>query len=69
MFRLEWWLAGNPAKVICTLEEVLAKVEERSATYPWIDLIRQRNGVYDPALEPMLIKMRAEYFFGVQPNG
>lgn len=62
-------VAGNPAKVICTLEEVLAKVEERSATYPWIDLIRQRNGVYDPAFEPMLIKMRAEHFFGVQPNG
>lgn len=62
-------VAGNPAKVICTMEEVLAKVEERSATYPWIDLIRQRSGVYDPALEPKLIAMRAQHFFGEQPNG
>jgi hypothetical protein len=51
------------------LEEVLAKVEERSATYPWIELIRQRDGVYDPTFEPKLIKMRAQHFFGEQPNG
>ncbi|KJZ60643.1 acetyltransferase-like isoleucine patch superfamily enzyme [Pseudomonas sp. BT76 TE3572] len=62
-------VGGNPAKVICTLEEVLAKVEERSATYPWIDLIRQRSGVYDPELEPKLIAMRSQHFFGEQPNG
>jgi acyl-[acyl carrier protein]--UDP-N-acetylglucosamine O-acyltransferase len=62
-------VGGNPAKVICTLEEVLAKVEERSATYPWIELIRQRDGVYDPTFEPKLIKMRAQHFFGEQPNG
>ncbi|WP_415768519.1 acyltransferase [Pseudomonas sp. LB3P38] len=62
-------VGGNPAKVICTLDEVLAKVEERSATYPWIDLIRQRSGVYDSALEPKLIAMRAQHFFGEQPNG
>lgn len=62
-------VGGNPAKVICTLEEVLASVEARSATYPWIDLIRQRSGVYDPALEPKLIAMRVQHFFGEQPNG
>jgi hypothetical protein len=62
-------VGGNPAKVICTLEELLTKVEERCATYPWIDLIRQRSGEFDPELEPKLKKMRVEHFFGEQPNG
>ncbi|MHC8400565.1 acyltransferase [Pseudomonas sp. MDT1-17] len=62
-------VGGNPAKVICTLEDLLAKVEERCATYPWIDLIRQRSGLFDPELEPKLKAMRVQYFFGEQPNG
>ncbi|MHC8411815.1 acyltransferase [Pseudomonas sp. Hz4] len=62
-------VGGNPAKVICTLEDLLAKVEERCATYPWIDLIRQRSGLFDPEFEPKLKAMRVQHFFGEQPNG
>ena len=62
-------VGGNPAKVICTIEDLLAKIEERCADYPWIDIIRQRDGIYDAELEPKLIKMRVQYFFGEQPNG
>lgn len=62
-------VGGNPAKVICTLEELLTKVEERCAAYPWIDLIRQRSGEFDPELEPKLKKMRVQHFFGEQRNG
>ncbi|MHC8367364.1 acyltransferase [Pseudomonas sp. ZT5P21] len=62
-------VGGNPARVICTMETLLKNIEERSATYPWIDLIRQREGVYDPELEPKLQAMRSAYFFGEQPNG
>jgi hypothetical protein len=51
------------------METLVKNIEERCATYPWIDLIRQRNGLYDPELEPKLKAMRAQYFFGEQPNG
>ncbi|MDF3933414.1 acyltransferase [Pseudomonas citronellolis] len=57
-------VGGNPAKVICTIEALMNKVEERCAKYPWMDLIRQRSGHFDPALEPRLAAMRVQYFFG-----
>lgn len=62
-------VGGNPARVICTTEELVRRVEERCNTYPWIDIIRQRNGAYDAELEPKLTAMRAKYFFGEQRNG
>ena len=62
-------VGGNPAKVICTIEELVTKLEERSATYPWIGIIKQRSGNYDPVLEPELAAMRVQHFFGEQPNG
>ena len=61
-------VGGNPAGVICTTEELVIKMEERSNAYPWIDLIKQRSGAYDPALEPQLSAMRVKYFFGEQHN-
>jgi hypothetical protein len=51
------------------METLVKNIEERCAAYPWIDLIRQREGVFDPELEPKLQAMRIEYFFGEQPNG
>ena len=57
-------VGGNPARVICTTEELLARIEARCETYPWMDLIRSRQGAYDPELEPVLKKMRVAYFFG-----
>lgn len=57
-------VGGNPARIICTTEELLKRVEARSDAYPWIDLIRQREGSFDPALEPELVRRRVEYFFG-----
>jgi hypothetical protein len=38
--------------------------QQRSAAYPWIDLIEKREGSYDPELEPQLRKLRAKFFFG-----
>ncbi|MGF0238603.1 acyltransferase [Rhodococcus sp. IEGM1300] len=62
-------VGGNPARVICTMETLLKNVEERSNAYPWIDLIRERDGMFDPEFEPKLKAMRAQYFFGEQSNG
>ena len=57
-------VGGNPAKVICTTEELVTRMEARSDTYPWIELIRQREGAYDPKMQPTLRAMRSAFFFG-----
>ncbi|AZL68541.1 MULTISPECIES: acyltransferase [Pseudomonas] len=62
-------VGGNPAKFICTTEALIRRVEERCAAYPWIDLVKQRQGAYDPALEPALAAARGQYFFGDGSNG
>ena len=59
-------VGGNPARIICTTQELLQRVEERSNSYPWIDLIRQREGAFDPAVEPELVRHRVAYFYGSQ---
>lgn len=62
-------VGGNPARIICSTEELVQKMEARCNAYPWIDIIRQRSGAYDPALEPTLTAMRVQHFFGEQANG
>lgn len=62
-------VGGNPAKVLCTTEELIRRVEERCNGYPWIDLIKDRKGSFDPALEPQLAAARRQYFYGDGANG
>lgn len=57
-------VGGNPARVICTTQELLQRAEERSNNYPWIDLIRKREGAFDPAMEPELVRRRVAHFYG-----
>ena len=61
-------VGGNPARILCTTEELVQKMEARCNTYPRIDIIRQRSGAYDPKLEPMLTAMRVQNFLCEQPN-
>lgn len=62
-------VGGNPARLICTTEQLLEKIEARCATYPWMDLIRQREGAFDAELEPTLTAMRVKHFFGDHSHG
>lgn len=62
-------VGGNPARPICTTEELVARLEARCESYPWMDLIRQREGSYDPELEPLLRRLRVAHFFGDQGRG
>ncbi|MES2583327.1 MAG: acyltransferase [Pseudomonadota bacterium] len=57
-------VGGVPAKVICTTEELVMRLEKRTEKYPWNDMIKRRKGAFDPEMEPELIAMRAKYFYG-----
>jgi acetyltransferase-like isoleucine patch superfamily enzyme len=57
-------VGGVPAKSICTMEELVKKMEARSNEYPWIALIRERDGAFDPAMEPELLRQRVAAFYG-----
>jgi acetyltransferase-like isoleucine patch superfamily enzyme len=57
-------VGGVPAKVICTTAELMERMKKRSDAYPWIALIETRDGPYDAALEPELVRQRVKHFFG-----
>jgi acetyltransferase-like isoleucine patch superfamily enzyme len=57
-------VGGIPAKVIGTTEQLVQRIEERCKSYPWYPLIQQREGGFDPKMEPELKRMRLETFFG-----
>jgi acetyltransferase-like isoleucine patch superfamily enzyme len=57
-------VAGVPARPVGRIEDYIEKLRQRNADYPWADLVAQRNGPFDPAMEPELQRMRVAYFFG-----
>ncbi|MDQ1902854.1 acyltransferase [Paracoccus sp. WLY502] len=57
-------VAGNPLRFIRSLDDHVALMEQRTATYPWRDIIERRDGGFDPALEPELKRQRIKHFFG-----
>jgi hypothetical protein len=49
---------------LCSIAELSDKLEARTRALPWFDLIDQRDGVFDPALEPELKRRRVAQLFG-----
>ncbi|MEY4767589.1 MAG: hypothetical protein RL637_228 [Pseudomonadota bacterium] len=56
-------VVGNPAKIIGNTEELVRKLELQTQQLPWSHLIQQREGSFDPDLEPELKQLRIKYFF------
>ena len=56
-------VAGMPARPIGKVETLVKKLDDETRGLPWGYLIRAREGAYDPLIEPVLLKMRQEYFF------
>jgi acetyltransferase-like isoleucine patch superfamily enzyme len=56
-------VAGVPARVIGDVANLVNKLEIETDSLPWAYLIHQRDGSFDPALEPQLKKLRKAYFF------
>lgn len=57
-------VAGSPARSIGTIDNLLTKLQKQTDSYPWAEIIQGRNGGFDPDLEPELLRLRSEYFFG-----
>ncbi len=62
-------VAGVPAKRMGRLEMSVAMLKAKNERYPWRHLIEQRAGGLDAAIEPELVRMRVEYFFGSRARG
>jgi acetyltransferase-like isoleucine patch superfamily enzyme len=56
-------VGGVPAHPIGRVETTVRRMLEETRRLPWSDIIELREGAYDPALEPELIRQRQAYFF------
>jgi acetyltransferase-like isoleucine patch superfamily enzyme len=56
-------VAGVPARSIGRVDDLVKRLEAKTSTLPWADLIAGRTGGYDPAIEAELLRQRIEYFF------
>ncbi len=62
-------VGGVPARPIGRVDDLVRRLSERTEAYPWADLIRRREGGFDPDMEPELIRRRVAYFFGTDEGG
>ena len=57
-------VAGVPARPIGRVEDLVKKLQHSTDQLPWAELIRQRRGGFDAAMEPKLVRMRVQHFYG-----
>lgn len=57
-------VAGNPARVIRTLDEHVERMQKRTDSYPWHEIIETRPVKRDPVIEARLKQLRIAHFFG-----
>jgi acetyltransferase-like isoleucine patch superfamily enzyme len=56
-------VGGIPARVICTVDELIERMKKSTANLPWARLIANRVSGLDPAVQPELDKLRIKHFF------
>ena len=56
-------VAGVPARPIGKVDDLVKRLEEKTLTLPWADLIARREFGYDPVMEPELQRRRVAHFF------
>lgn len=57
-------VGGVPARPIGRVEDLVRKLVAETERLPWGHLIRQREGSYDPATEPEMVRLRVRHFYG-----
>lgn len=56
-------VGGVPAKPISKVDSLVRKLQEKTDSLPWANIIKTRTGAHDPKLEPELLRQRVKYFF------
>jgi UDP-3-O-[3-hydroxymyristoyl] glucosamine N-acyltransferase len=56
-------VGGVPAKPIGRVDDLVKKLQAETDALPWAELIRRREGGFDAAMEPELVRRRIKYFF------
>lgn len=56
-------VGGVPAKVIGKLDDLVERLKNQTEVLPWAHIIQSREGSFGSKMEPLLKKMRQEYFF------
>jgi acetyltransferase-like isoleucine patch superfamily enzyme len=56
-------VGGVPAKLIGTTEALVARLEEKTKSYPWYSMIQAREGAFDASMEAELKRQRVLFFF------
>lgn len=57
-------VGGIPAKPIGRVDDLVARLQAKTDSLPWKDLIRKREIALDAEMEKELIALRVEYFYG-----
>jgi acetyltransferase-like isoleucine patch superfamily enzyme len=57
-------VGGAPARAIGTFDDRARRLVDGMMDLPWAPLILGRDGAFDPAIEPELVRMRVAHFFG-----
>lgn len=61
-------VAGVPAKRQGRFDISVAMLKAKNLTYPWRHLIEKRNSEVDAEMEPELVRLRVEHFYGAPPE-
>ena len=56
-------VGGVPAREIGRLDTLVDRLETETGSLPWADIIEARESAFDPAVEPILKKLRVSHFF------
>jgi len=56
-------VAGVPAKPIGKVEDLVEKLQAKTKSLPWSELINNREGGFDPEIEDQLVQLRVAHFY------
>jgi acetyltransferase-like isoleucine patch superfamily enzyme len=56
-------VGAGSTRVLMSTEELVQRKLSKARSYPWYPLIEQREGDFDPLLEPELLRQRVASFF------
>jgi acetyltransferase-like isoleucine patch superfamily enzyme len=56
-------VGGVPARPISRMDDLVRRLQEKTDSLPWSNIIKNRSSAFDPKVEAELVAMRAKYFF------